>query len=202
MPGNYATRRDALVEYGGSATLLRNLTRGPVRPQNQLFSYVTNGAEANIGVANGSVTPVVYKHTVEDEQVDLIERFTITLVDNVQVPTKFGGLSELTNGVLVQALDQDGVTVIRDYCAGRPIKINAHFGNLAGVDNPITAASGDDALQVRWTISAAGGSLMLLSGESFRVIVRDNFAGITEFVWMVQGRTFTEQQVLDAINAG
>lgn len=202
MAGNYADKRAALADYAGSSRLRGFLARAPVLPENQLFEFIANGAEKDLSVANGSLgSPVKYKHTTATGQVDFIERFTIVLIDNTQLPTKFGGLNALPNGMLVQTLEQDG-TVIQDYSPGRPLKNNAHFGILAGVDNPITAAAGDDLLQVRWTMGAAGGSLMLLSGQSFQVTVRDDLTLITELVWMAQGRTFTEEQVLKAINVG
>jgi hypothetical protein len=58
---------------------------------------------------------------------------------------------------------------------------------LAGTDNPVTAAAGDDVLQVRWTLEKAGKALYLWDQMKLAIITQDNFDGVTDMKAMVQG---------------
>lgn len=156
-----------------------------VPPECPWFKFLRSGGSADMNV-DGSVTPVKFQ-AVPTVPVSL-ERLCVQIVDGGISPTKFAGLTALTNGIEVLIVTAAGATVI-DFLDGETIKKNADWTFLAGTDNPIDAAAGDDQLQVRWTVSKGlGAPLELNSDRIIQMTVQDNLTEITEFRILAQGR--------------
>lgn len=93
----------------------------------------------------------------------------------------------MSNGLKVEVVDQAG-TVLLDFLDGSTIKANHQWTQLAGTDNPITAAAGDDEFSVRWTLSSGlGDQLSIGPTEDLRATVQDDLSAMTYFRIMVQG---------------
>ncbi len=117
----------------------------------------------------------------------MLYRLCVVLVDGGISPTKFGGLSSLANGIKIQTLTSTGGEII-DWNDGEDITLNYHWTHLSGADTIITAAAGDDKLNVRWTFANGLGDPLFLSvGQEFRVTIQDNLTGLTYFKIFVQG---------------
>ena len=199
MADNYPTIEAALDDYSGRGGLFTLFSRTPVLMKDLVFEFLADGATRDLSV--DGTTPVKYKYTAPEDTAVLIGRCCILIVDGSQSPTKFGGINPLTNGLVVQAIDIDGTTVLQDFTGGELIKFNSEFVFLAGIDRPITAAAGDDVLEVRWTLTEAGAGSpgMLLPGQSLQVTVQDNLTAITSFRWKVQGRKYPVADVLKSM---
>lgn len=161
----------------------------PVPAENLLYRLLADGANTNINV-DGSSTDVEFEYACPEDSLVFFRRCCLTIVDSSITPTKFGGISALTNGLLMQVIDSDTTTVLLDFTLDIQIKKNLDFSLFAGTDAPVTAVAGDDVMEVRWTIGKTGAPLLLTEGQIFRVTVRDNLSAITEFRWMMQGLIF------------
>lgn len=149
-----------------------------------VFEFLRNGASRDMNV-DGSVTPVNFDWVASADT--KVERINFFIEDaNIQ-PSKFGGLTALSTGCLIKALDTDGTTVIKDFYDGETIKTHQEFNPLAGIDTGTTAAAGDDVAPTRWTISKAGASLLLLKDQRIRFTVQDALGGLTKFYAMLHG---------------
>lgn len=158
------------------------------KPTEVVFNLVRNGASADMNV-DGSVTPVHFDYVAVNDR--YVDRCNFVIIDGGITPIKFGGISGgLTNGVLVRVVDSDDATVL-DFLEGETIKKNADWDFLAGTDNIIENAAGDDHMCIRWTLSKGmrGKPMYLPIGWKLRFTVQDDLTPITQFRIMVQGTT-------------
>lgn len=117
----------------------------------------------------------------------IITRSLILIIDGVITPTKLGGISAVNNGILVEVHDSDG-DLLKNFLDVSPIKKNADFSLLAGVDaTVVVAAAGDDYLPIRWTLAKTGRSLLLSDGQRFVVTIQDDLSDISSMEWILQG---------------
>lgn len=116
----------------------------------------------------------------------LLNRINLGIFDAGPKSAEFGGLSELTNGVLIEVVDADGV-VLQDFTGNRPVTKNADFHYLAGVDSIIETGPGLDFVTIGFTISHAGDDMLLIPGHKLRFTIQDDLLGLTEFRAMGQG---------------
>lgn len=118
----------------------------------------------------------------------LFSRINLVIVDGGIRWGRFGGLATaLTNGLLIQALDDNNVIQQHFTTDVHPIQTNEDFGGLAGVDNVIRLAAGDDAMPVRFSIFKSGNLMTLLPNWRVRVVVQDDLTGISHLDGIVQG---------------
>lgn len=158
-----------------------------MNPRNVDWRFANSGASIEMNV-DGSSTPVHFDYQAPATTNIRVYRCNITIVDGSVSPTKFGGATALTNGLLVQCVT-DGEALLCDFLNGQSIKRNVDWVWLAGNDNPIAAAAGDDVIEIRWTIERGlGAPLALESGDRLRFTVQDDLTVLTEFRIMVQGR--------------
>lgn len=139
---------------------------------------------------DGSVTPVHFDY-VAPKNVHLT-RVNFSLVDDDIHYGVLGGLpTALTNGILIKALDANGVGVLIDFLEGEAIRANEDFANLAGIDATVVwqpgASAGDNFFPIRWTLAKAGANLQLHTGQRIRITIQDNLTGLSHFTAMVQG---------------
>ncbi len=161
-------------------------------PEDHVYEYLRNlsteSAEMNV---DGDPTPINFDWVVPagtKYKFFVLTRLNFSLIDGAIRWGQFGGLgSALTNGLLIQAIHQDG-TVLQHFGTDRnPIKANEHFANLSGVDNIVAPAAGDDALPVRFTVARSGNKMTLYPDWRIRIVVQDDIDGLSFFRVMVQG---------------
>lgn len=178
---------DFLFIYDGTAW--RHISRA-LNAEHHLYEFLKNGASRDM-VVDGSSTPVKFKYTVPVGKYAEIERINIVIEDGSIDPVQFGGLSALNNGVEIGAYDS-GDVLARDFCGGFPIKSNADWGALAGIDNTPYYGVGAalDSLNIRFSLYKGNEALRLDAGEYLQFTINDAMSGIDKFVSMLQGKIF------------
>ena len=167
----------------------------PSPPGTFINSLVTNGSTVEI---IGAVADD-WDYTVPEGKVAFLARTNILIVDGAVSPTKFGGMNALTNGLLIRAYDTDGTTLLKDWTTDFQVKKNADFSLLAGVDIEITAAAGDDVVEIRWMFSRSGALILLDEQQIFRITTQDDMSALTSFRWNIQGLTFDKGIFTDKV---
>ena len=83
--------------------------------------------------------------------------------------------------------------VIKDYTP-TTIKATADWSWLAGKDVGINEpGQGEDAVNIRWTLTRGGAPCFLADGEMFGLSLQDSTTGLTSFTGMVQGLVYPNQ---------
>jgi hypothetical protein len=160
--------------------------RGWVRAENWISAYLSNGVTTHaIGNYAAGVEQFKYSPTKKVELHRLITyiqdtgNFAVSTYGNGVVLTV--GLRVVVrniNDALVQALD-----------GGEPVKSNADWSSLCYDINYHSFGVGDNALAVRWTFERAGAPVLIdgTLGEYLAVELNDNYAGLTDHTFNVQG---------------
>jgi len=150
----------------------------------QHVSGPTGSDDANMNVVGSVGDPGIFEI---DFKVDwLLSRINMGVFDGNPTSAKFGGIAELANGVLIQAVDANG-DVLQDFTGGRPLTQKADFNYLTGVDTIIETGAGLDFVRIRFTIFHAGDDMLLIPGHKLRFTIQDDLSAITEFRAMGQG---------------
>ena len=170
---------------------LSGIRKNPISallPGQHVYELVEDsGATVSMAV-DGSVVPVNYEYEVPNNQDVIINRINFLIIDAGIVPTDFGGINGgVTNGIIIQAIDADGSTILISFINGMSIKSNAEFHLLAGTDVFRDSGPGEDILDVSWVLSETGRGLFLTAGQRLRIIIQDDLTGLTDFRAMVQG---------------
>ena len=155
------------------------------RPNFLKFAFLTNSSSIDMAV-DGSSTAVTFEFTVPNARFEWV-RNVIRIEDGTITATGFGGLSSLTNGITIQVIATDGVTVLQDFTGERAVKDHSHLASFAGIDVDRDAGAGEDVILVRWTVAKAWEAIELHKDEIIRVTVRDDLTGISSMDWMIQG---------------
>ena len=141
----------------------------------------------------GSTSPITFfvepstaNSTKRNKHVAL-ERVTLQMIDGGITPPKFGGITGSTKGVYVQIQTSTGGLVF-DFMDGDKIRTNQDWGLLAGVDDVLHPAAGDDGLHIRWTIQRGFGDAVLLK-QGQRLVMKSEIAssGLSSWTMMAQG---------------
>ena len=152
--------------------------------------YLRNtGGSRYMGV-DGSVTPVEFKYTVPEAENLLLLGITICLMDSFVYPHKFGNLDELANGVLLRILD-DSAQVSLDMCDQEPIKLNADFAAIDSGASSRMAGSNASLLTMAWRAQGDDEPIILPSGHSVSLVVRDDLRTIEYFRAILKGRLYS-----------
>ena len=150
----------------------------------RLRSEVDQSIDMNV---DGSSTPVAFSYANTTEDLYVLSRANWSIRDANPTAIKFGGLAELTNGLLMRVMNAEGKIVL-DMLDGFPLTKNLDFGILAGTDWARDVAAGAaDVVTVKWTFARTGKRLLLPAGHKFQVVVQDNLTTLDEFKVMVQG---------------
>ena len=155
-----------------------------------LRNPLDNSPDMNV---DGSSTPVQFQYIVPAGKDVELHRFMFDLVDNAIKYGQFAGLATaLTNGVMVEIIEDDGTTVLLDFTDGENVKINSEWAHLAGVDSIVQPAAGDDALPVRFSVHKAndGNAMYLSEGRIIRVTIQDDLSTVSHFECMIQGKIY------------
>jgi hypothetical protein len=100
---------------------------------------------------------------------------------------EYGAIPTLTNGVLVQKHDANGL--VTDLTGGKPVKSNAQWSRTCYDMQEQSFGTGNNHIAVRWTFSKAGSPVVLdgTKGEFLRVLLNDDLSGLVEHNFFVQG---------------
>lgn len=162
-----------------------------IEPSNAVYQLLTTTGVVDGSIemnVNGSVTPVNFDYIVPEGRSVDVARINIRIGDGKVVPSKFGDIAELANGLLVQILDTDGSTVLQNFSTDQAaIKKTADFSSLAANDVDISDGTGTQYVYIRWTLERIGRPILMTAGQRFRIIVRDDLTGLIEFRAELQG---------------
>lgn len=135
---------------------------------------------------DSDATPSVFAYTVPPGQELHWARINMVLVDGSISPGDFGGINGgLANGCLFGVYNHEG-GLAHNLLDEVPIKTNAEFSLLAGVDTPIIELAADDMLPIRFTVERAGDTVIIPARWSIRWTNQDDLSGITSFRMMIQ----------------
>ncbi len=152
---------------------------------NEYVAHVSGGEGTDAFNMNPN-TAAVFAYTVPEQTEVRIARLNIAIVDDDPTLSTFGGVPTLTNGVLVDVMDRDGLSIL-DLTGGRPLTQNADFLYLAGIDMEILTGAGLDAVKMRYSLFKAGANLRMKAGDEIRFTIQDDLSGLGQFRCMVQG---------------
>ena len=117
----------------------------------------------------------------------LIHRIIIHITDVGNPDSgKYGNNITLTNGINIEVLDSDD-NVLEDLTDGFPVKTNADWGRFSYDVQDISFGSGDSSVGCRWSFDKAGDPITLKPGERFAVMLNDDFSGLVEHTFHIQG---------------
>lgn len=137
-------------------------------------------------------TPTEFKVVPAAGEVFELHRMIISLSDTAGSldSGSYGNGIVLTNGIKVEIRNASGT--IFALTNDRPVITNAEWGHLCYDVNVLNFGTGDEHLVVRWTFTKGYGGPFIVDGdkgEYFAVILEDNFSGLTEHLFHIQGES-------------
>jgi len=172
---------------GSKECLDVNLQKDSTNPVNGLFisTFLRDSTDSSDMTILGSLgSPQSFYAGPAAGKIWYVSRMIIFMEDNSMSWQKFGGVSELTNGV---AMSYDSHNVYHDLLDGETITTNSGFINFC-YDGEIDSSS-SDILRVRWTFSKSGTFLELDGddGDQVSADVQDNLSGLAKYRTLIQG---------------
>lgn len=121
-----------------------------------------------------------------------IERILIHVEDDANFNADgYGGLSELSNGIIVRIVRRDGsIEVLSGQTVGGgalPITKNSHWARICYDTAYSGFPSGNNYVHVRWTFGKSGEPVWLEFGDQLQVLLNDNFSTMVGHYFKVQG---------------
>lgn len=176
-------------EYNLNIIRKRNAFRA--LPEDYVYFHLTSAAGGFDLNVDGSAAAVNFDFVVPagtKYKTFSFSRINFEMVDNAMRWDRFGGLAAaLTNGLLIQVLDNNNA-IRQDFdTTRRPIMTNADFSPIAGVDAIVIATAGPDALPGRFSIFKVGRRMTLFPNWRIRIVVQDDLRNIDVFRAMIQG---------------
>ena len=168
-----------------------------------ISTQLNNGVTSDI-IGDYSSAPVDFIYQAPSGRIAALTRVIIRMADSTSLdPDVYaggslgGGVDVLTNGITVSVKRSDDSVIQYLHsntvsnvvgAAPEPIKINADWASLCYDFNivPDTGNQQDIGL-FRWTFARAGMPLILSNQEKFCITVNDNFTGIIEQTFTLQG---------------
>lgn len=158
-------------------------------PIYRFLDTVGDGSGNKDASVDGSSTAVRFKYVPEKGERAVINRMIIHYGDTANWSAdEFGNLgAALTNGLLIQVLNQNTDNVVVDLLDGIPVKTNSHWSRVCYDVELDSFGSGLDFLKARWTFSKSGRPVALSDENYASVTVQDNLTGLDELTFMLQG---------------
>jgi hypothetical protein len=140
-------------------------------------NFLKNGSSSSLKV-NGSTTPVVFEYVVPSNYFFAFAQMNIILLDTGITPNKFAGQSALSNGMILQIVDENNASVMNFSPDGSlgAFKQNSDFYHIGGASIQLT--NGQDMIAVNWQARLIGILGGLRPGWKIRATVRDNLSAI------------------------
>ncbi len=151
------------------------------RPSQYAFIDLVDGTSSRRMNIDGSVTPVIFSHTVPQDSRLVIGALNFIMVAPTISPEDFGNVSELTNGVELVVKNESMVNEL-DFGS---IVCNADFLPLVGRNYRLDRAMGAQVDVFVGTIRLK--DLGLSSGERVMATVNDDLSSLTVFRIMMNG---------------
>ena len=145
------------------------------------------GTSNAVGDYSGGGAEEFYIQAQSGESLDL-HRVLIYIEDSGAFRADHYGVlgNALANGIEVEKQSSTG-TVIESLTNGLPIKTNASWGRLSYDLNFVSFGAGNNYVMCRWTFAKAGHHLTLRNGEKLVFKLNDNFTGIVQHTFNIQG---------------
>lgn len=163
--------------------------RGPVRAENWVSEFLVDDANihANLNYSDAGLGLTQFKFAPTRRVA--LHRMITYLQDtgNFSVSTYGNGVI-LANGIRILVRDVNDA-IVSEIDGGTPIQSNADWSSLCYDINYHSFGVGDNALSVRWTFHRAGAPILINGtvGEYFVVELNDDFSGLTDHTFNVQG---------------
>lgn len=161
-------------------------------PQNKVIRFLDiNGdgtGEKDLGTANGSVTPVVFKLRPPIGEAYALHRMLVHISASPTVSAdEYGSLTVLTNGLDLGVYNAADDSLILDLCDGLPVKNNSGWSQRCFDMEPDTFGTGVKFVKARWTFDRAGGPIVISRDEYFGAVVNDNLTALVGHHLQIQG---------------
>jgi hypothetical protein len=138
----------------------------------------------DMNVSGTLASPVIYEVTPPSDEVWHITRILVSITDNVAMDdAKFGGLSSLTNGVVIRENKTINDTISN-------WKSNQHMiEDMYDITYSDKAPAGSYGLRGRFTFKNSDVALRLdgSSGDKLEVLIQDDLTGLSTFKIKAQG---------------
>jgi len=143
-------------------------------------------AIGNYGATTSSVPTHFWYEATEDTR---IERMMVEIEDTSgMAAADYGNITgNLSEGIQIKHFAKDGVTELHDFTSQASIVSNADWAKYCYDVDIKTWGNGNDFLFVRWTFRRAGTPIRLQVGEHFAVLLHDDFSGLIQHKFLVQG---------------
>jgi len=150
----------------------------------QLFSTVGDGTGSTNFNVNGSSTSVIFKVTAPVGSALIIKGIATYIEDAAIAPNKYGGLTALTNGCILQICDTNGTTVLLNLTP-HALKNIADFAIIAKDESVIYDAATIDMFHCN--INVDWFYFRLTAGQSIQFLVRDDLTGLDDHYMQLFG---------------
>lgn len=159
----------------------------PVPPEALVFEYLSNGSTVQaVGNYSGAVEEFAIECKTGSQRLH-IARMIVYLEDVGAFPSdKYGYNLTLTNGIHVYVHDA-AHAVVAHLNHDLPVYTNAQWGRLCYDVDYQNYGTGNDSLAVRWTFERSGKPVTLSPGQHLTVALEDDFTGLVDHTFMVQG---------------
>ena len=163
-------------------------TRRTWRTFHRYLDTVGNGSGEKNAIGNYSEEPIRFQF--RPEFAVEVNRLIVTIADRGQFDAGFYGNNiELADGIRVVLARADSAEGHVDLLDGEPVRSNYQWARTCFDVNYIDFGLGVNAVVVRWTFDKAGDGIQVdgLSGDGFCVDLSDDFSGLEEHRFMIQG---------------
>jgi hypothetical protein len=173
------------------AILVFGLSVAPVTAADIYRFLDTVGDGSGSKNANGNYASAAEEFLIQpgEKEYFKIERMIIQVRDSGAFDAgRYGNNITLTNGIVVQKKDANGV--VTNITDNMPIQINADWGRVCFDVSLLSFGTGDDSLVVRWIFSKNGAPIHLDGdkGEYLAVILNDDLSGLNGHYFYVGGQ--------------
>lgn len=173
------------VSSGTSATL--QVSAGGANTALQFPTSLVTGANgsgsSNMNV-NGSTTNVRFEVPVPTGYTYYVTKLQLRIRDDAAAMNKFGGVTALTNGVLLQFKNLEFPIIdLHTFTTNGGLLSRANSGGLTANAYP----SGGTDIVYAWFDFGAGLRLQAGTDSNLYITVRDNLTGLNEFIARVEG---------------
>ncbi len=136
---------------------------------------------------DGSVTPVDFDINPPPDRAVVLDSLHFVLQGTNMTPSKFGGLTALTNGIALQILEGEDIVV--DFAQAFRITMNADFSLFSEGAIQSFGAGADDMLSTTFDFQLSGRLLLMNGVETVRIKIQDDLSGgaLSRFECMARG---------------